>query len=192
MTEREWLAGTDLTVMLECLRNNASRRKFGLWAVACYRAFLWPGHKFAQAVDVVERYVEGEGSEVELETMYRTYHTSLIIIRPPNDPCDFASLQVGLFTRKLKGLPAALLRNIIGPLLFRPASIDPAWLAWNNAAVKHIAAGIYEERAFDRLPILADALEKAGCDNADILTHLRSPGPHVRGCWPVDLILGKS
>jgi hypothetical protein len=54
-----------------------------------------------------------------------------------------------------------------------------------------LAATIYHERAFDRLPILADALEDAGCDNADILDHLRGPGPHVRGCWALDLVLGK-
>jgi hypothetical protein len=46
--------------------------------------------------------------------------------------------------------------------------------------------------AFDRLPVLADALEEAGCTNADILDHLRGPGPHARGCWAVDLLLGKS
>ena len=51
---------------------------------------------------------------------------------------------------------------------------------------------IYDERAFDRLPILADALEDAGCDDADILRHCREPGEHVRGCWVVDLLLGKS
>jgi hypothetical protein len=49
----------------------------------------------------------------------------------------------------------------------------------------------YDERAFERLPILADALMDAGCDNADILAHCRGPGPHERGCWAVDLILGK-
>jgi hypothetical protein len=54
-----------------------------------------------------------------------------------------------------------------------------------------ITQGIYNDRAFDRLPILADALEDAGCDNADILNHCRQPGEHVRGCWVVDLILGK-
>jgi hypothetical protein len=57
--------------------------------------------------------------------------------------------------------------------------------------VPKIAQGIYEERAFDRLPILHDALLDAGCDNEDMLTHCRSEGPHVRGCWVVDLILGK-
>jgi hypothetical protein len=57
--------------------------------------------------------------------------------------------------------------------------------------VPKLAASIYEQRAFDRLPVLADALEEAGCTDADILGHLRGPGPHVRGCWAVDLILGK-
>ena len=51
---------------------------------------------------------------------------------------------------------------------------------------------IDDDRAFDRLPVLADALQDAGCDNADILTHCRSGGEHVRGCWVLDLLLGKS
>ena len=51
---------------------------------------------------------------------------------------------------------------------------------------------IYDQRAVNRLPLLADALEDAGCTDADLLGHLRSPGPHVRGCWAVDLVLGKS
>jgi hypothetical protein len=54
-----------------------------------------------------------------------------------------------------------------------------------------VAKAIYQSRAFQDMPILADALEDAGCDNADILAHCRRPGPHVRGCWVVDLILGK-
>jgi hypothetical protein len=60
-----------------------------------------------------------------------------------------------------------------------------------NNTVIALAEAIYDERAFDRLPILADALEEAGCTNADILNHCRQPGEHVRGCWVVDLILGK-
>ena len=66
-----------------------------------------------------------------------------------------------------------------------------AVLAWNDGTVRRITEGIYEERAFDRLPILHDALLDAGCDNEDILAHCRSAGPHVRGCWVIDLILGK-
>jgi hypothetical protein len=82
---------------------------------------------------------------------------------------------------------AALLREIVGNP-FHLVSVDPSWL---TSAVTALARGIYEERAFDRLPVLADALEEAGCANADLLSHCRGPRPHVRGCWVVDLILGK-
>ena len=64
-------------------------------------------------------------------------------------------------------------------------------LAWGSGIVQRLAQAIHEDRAFDRLPILGDALEDAGCLDAELLSHLRSPGPHVRGCWAVDLILGK-
>jgi hypothetical protein len=83
---------------------------------------------------------------------------------------------------------ADLLRDIFGNP-FRPVAVDPAW---RTSAVVALATGIYDERAFDRMPILADALEDAGCDNDDILDHCRGPNPHVRGCWVVDLPLGKS
>jgi hypothetical protein len=84
-----------------------------------------------------------------------------------------------------------LLREVFGNP-FAPVVLDLVWLAWQNGTIPRLARGIYDERAFDRLPILADALEEAGCDDADILGHLRGPGPHVLGCWPLDLLLGKS
>lgn len=80
-----------------------------------------------------------------------------------------------------------LLRDIFGNP-FRRVVVDPSWL---TSTVVALAIGIYEEKAFDRMPILADALQDAGCDNDDILNHCRGPGPHVRGCWVVDLVLGK-
>ena len=83
-----------------------------------------------------------------------------------------------------------LLRDIFGNP-FRPVSADPAWLSWKDGTIPRLAQAIYDGRAFDRLPLLANALEEAGCDNADILNHLRGPGQHVRGCWSLDLILGK-
>jgi hypothetical protein len=86
---------------------------------------------------------------------------------------------------------AALLRDIVGPLPFRPLTIAPHLLAWYDGTVPKLAQGIYDDRAFDRLPILADALEEAGCVDDALLSHLRGPGPHVRGCWALDLILGK-
>jgi hypothetical protein len=83
------------------------------------------------------------------------------------------------------------LHDIFGLLSFRPVTIAPSSLVWNDGTVVTLAKAIYEDRAFDRLPILADALEDAGCTDADILAHCRQPGPHVRGCWVVDLLLGK-
>ena len=82
------------------------------------------------------------------------------------------------------------MRDIFGNP-FRSASVNPLWLTWNDGTIPNLARALYDDRAFDRLPILGDALEDAGCVNADILAHCRSGGEHVRGCWVVDLLLGK-
>lgn len=80
-------------------------------------------------------------------------------------------------------------RDIFGPLPFRPVMADPLWLSFS---VGELAKGIYADRAFDRMPILGDALEESGCYNSAILEHCRYDGEHVRGCWVVDLLLNKS
>jgi hypothetical protein len=92
---------------------------------------------------------------------------------------------------------AALLREVAGNP-FRRVALDPSWLSWQGGTVPRQAQAASDERdlpsghlAPARLAVLADALEDAGCDNLDILAHLRGPGPHVRGCWPVDLLLGR-
>jgi hypothetical protein len=84
-----------------------------------------------------------------------------------------------------------LLRCIFGNPFHPQPVLDSSILAWNGGTVPKLAQAVYEERAFDRLPVLADALEDAGCADAELLGHLRGPGPHVRGCWAVDLLLGK-
>ncbi|HEX4610413.1 MAG TPA: hypothetical protein VH092_19640 [Urbifossiella sp.] len=81
----------------------------------------------------------------------------------------------------------AILRCVFGNP-FRPIAVGPSW---RTSAVVALAVGIYAERAFDRLPVLADALEDAGCGDEEVLAHCRGAGPHVRGCWVVDLVLGK-
>jgi hypothetical protein len=93
---------------------------------------------------------------------------------------------------------ARLMRCIFGNP-FRLALLSPAVLTWNDATVVRLAQAAYEERKLPegtldngRLAVLADALEEAGCTDADVLGHLRGQGPHVRGCWAVDLCLGKS
>lgn len=85
----------------------------------------------------------------------------------------------------------SLLRDIIGPLIFRPIDLQGGVLKWNDGTVVNLAQDIYREGAIDRLPILADALEEAGCNEAEIISHCREPRQHVRGCWLIDLLLGK-
>jgi hypothetical protein len=90
-----------------------------------------------------------------------------------------------------QGEEALLLRDVVGNP-FRPVAIEHAWLAWHGETIPRLAQGIYNDRAFELAPVLADALEEAGCTCEDILAHCRAPGPHVRGCWVLDLILGKA
>jgi hypothetical protein len=80
-----------------------------------------------------------------------------------------------------------IIRDIFGNP-FRPITLNPSWL---TSTVLALATGIYQEKGFERMPILADALQDAGCDNEDILNHCRQPREHVRGCWVVDLLLDK-
>jgi hypothetical protein len=93
-----------------------------------------------------------------------------------------------------------LLRDIFGVLPFRQPRIEASWLVWNGGTVGGLAEAAYQERELPsgqldngRLAILADAAEESGCNNADILGHLRQDGAvHVRGCWTIDLLLGKN
>jgi hypothetical protein len=83
-----------------------------------------------------------------------------------------------------------LLRDIFGDP-WRCCMVDPAWLSWNEGYAVKLAQAIYDDRSFNRLPALANALEQAGCTDPVILEHCRDPGPHVRGCWILDLLLSK-
>jgi hypothetical protein len=93
----------------------------------------------------------------------------------------------------------ALLRDIFGNPFRLAPFIDPSWLAWGDGAAPKMAQAIYEEQSLPegtldtaRLAVLADALEEAGYAGGEVLGHLRSDGPHVRGCFALDAILGKS
>jgi hypothetical protein len=87
-----------------------------------------------------------------------------------------------------------LVRCIFGPLLFHPLPpVAPAVRTWEGGTVVKLAAGVYAERDFSqgRMGVVADAAEEAGLTDAAVLAHLRSPGPHARGCHGIDLLLGK-
>jgi hypothetical protein len=83
-----------------------------------------------------------------------------------------------------------LLRELVGPLPFRPVKVERAWLRRGGEAVVRLAEAIYQGRRFGDVPLLHRPLLDAGCDDPDLLGHVRSPGPHVRGCWALDLLVG--
>jgi hypothetical protein len=95
---------------------------------------------------------------------------------------------------------ARLLRDLFGPLPFRPVALDPSLLSWHGGPAVRLATAAYEERKLPggtldnaRLAVLADALEEAGLEDEEVLGHLREQGiAHYRGCWVLDLVLGKT
>jgi hypothetical protein len=207
MTEEEWLACTDPKPMLEFLRGKASDRKLRLFAVGCCKRLrgLYRGKRNRQVLEVAERFSDDLASRKDMEAARGVWldrfdstvmgagrrafswatNTSRFSIRLARETAVEAANWTG------SGEPEAqanLLRDIFGNP-FRSIILDPAWL---TPAVIELAQAIYDNRAFDRLPALADALHEAGCDNDEILSHLRGPGPHVRGCWALDLVLGKA
>jgi hypothetical protein len=107
--------------------------------------------------------------------------------------CHLQPAVLELFEIIRFNMPPGFFRNLHAkmPGSGPPRLLDPSWLSWDGGAIPQMVQGIHNEGRLSDLPIIADALEEAGCTNADMLAHLRGPGPHVRGCWVVDLLLGK-
>jgi hypothetical protein len=190
MTEREWADCTDSNEMLAYLLQSgrASDRKRRLFTVASYRRVwhLLSDERSRTAVEVSERHADGLASRAEVDAAWEAAEAAGHRGWDPHLPV-YAAL-AGAAERTAQ---CPLMRDIFGSP-FRPVSLNSAWLAWNDGIIRKLAQAIYEERAFDRLPVLGDALEEAGCTDAAILSHCRGPGPHVRGCWVIDLLLGKA
>jgi hypothetical protein len=221
MTEAEWLACEDSGTMLAFLRGPARDRKLRLFAAACARLVWnqISEPKWRKAVEIGEQFADGlvtsecrEAASRDMAVMDE--HRALLT---PIDQHRRFALNTNVFNANaIRGLchcptlkdvrelhlrnawingfeltgpqQPGLIRDIFGLLPFRTVTLAPAW---RTATVTSLAQAIYDERAFDRLLILADALEDAGCTHADILGHCRAGGAHVRGCWVVDLILRK-
>jgi hypothetical protein len=210
MTEEEWVNCTDPKPMLEFLRGKASDRKLRLFAVACCRR-VWPllAEEWSrQAVESAEKYADGLCSDEQLEETGKRAGWAAAGAGQGSAAEAAAWAAAGKGEVGWVEITAAhagwaetaeesprpfhcdLLRDIFGNS-FRSQAINPAWLGSNGGTVPIIARTIYDERAFDRLPVLANALQEAGCTDKEILNHCRQPGVHVRGCWALDLILGK-
>jgi hypothetical protein len=217
MTEADWSACTDPEKMLEFLRRSGklTPRKGRLFKVAlCYRIWhLIIDERSRKAVEIAEKFAEGDASLNELESAYDHAFEVAHALEESKNPTWFAFKSaawaadltshpqwvgggVALEAAKAMGreneqaCQVELFRCICGNP-FRHVSVDRDWLNWHDGAIPNLAHAIYDERAFDRLPILGDALEDSGCHDADILGHCRQPGPHVRGCWVIDLLTGR-
>jgi hypothetical protein len=97
-----------------------------------------------------------------------------------------------------RGEQAGLLRDIFNPFRRSPP-IDPSLLKRNGGAISSAALAAYDDRELpsgnlktDRLRAVVDALSAAGCTDTEVLSHLKSEGPHYRGCWALDAVLGKN
>jgi hypothetical protein len=84
----------------------------------------------------------------------------------------------------------AIVREVFGNP-FQPIRIDPTWLTWNNGAIVKLAKNMYDAKTFDLMPELGQAMREAGWQNDEILNHCQKKGLHCRGCWVVDLVMGK-
>jgi hypothetical protein len=219
MTEDKWItAANPLNLLLHVkraapgLRTKHGRRKFRLFASGCARrALTEQSTALLPAIEAAERFADGEMDTTELYAISTTIFRSPVWKSLPRsmqtvvlrliDPETWGSVQVWRWVTNpdmdtLRGNKpieekrhlAALVRDLFGNP-YRPVKFDRSWRTSTAVA---LTDGIYADRAFDRLPILADALEEAGCDSGEVLAHCRGDGPHARGCWVVDLVLGKA
>jgi hypothetical protein len=215
MTEAEWMACGDPAKALAALQEQTSDRKLRLFACACghYVWTLLTDERSRCAIWAAERYADSEVEEEELAearaaalkagwenannvavsatemisgaaATLAIYYTSCakaahvdVPFATANEARDAARRQLIPFFRDIFGNP------------FRPITFNPAW---RSSDVMLLARAIYDEKAFDRMSILADALQDSGCENEGILNHCRDASlTHVRGCWVIDLILGQ-
>jgi hypothetical protein len=210
VTEAEWLACEDPQQMLLAVSAGAGERRLRLFACGFCRAlkkdYPWFLGK-ARAVEVAEQHADGLASDHELRAaaaaaemdvhdpmrdqpwVWITALEYMYIYVADPSARQAAQLLCQAAPQQFEDRKRAcsLLRDIFGNP-FCPVSFSAEWLTDTTLA---LARQMYESRDFSAMPILADALQDAGCDNEDLLNHCRQPGKHVRGCWALDLILGK-
>jgi len=221
MNEVQWQNCNDPEPMLEALRasGKATDRRLYLWGCTCCRRLsqrsLLRDPRSEEAILACERISDGEGNvgdqtraqagaqaahESEMGITYeaRYYWAAAACAMILDDPesaaanaaaavgCDEADYQAAYSVERTA--QAGFLRDIFGPLAYRNIELEQHW---KNRTVQTLAQAIYDERAFDRMPILADALEDAGCHSQAMLSHCRQAVEHCRGCWVIDLLLRK-
>jgi hypothetical protein len=202
VTESEWLVCTDPLELLDCVGAPLEGRKTFLLQAACFRRQWERLPEVARDwVRLAEAAAEGKATREVLEDGFDALEEALNEFGPPGEFVALLDIAWGMWTAEWATLAegeqepawaaeraaqAALVRDVL-PSPFRTAVLVPTW---RTRSVLDLARAA-DAGAFDVLPVLGDALEEAGCDNADVLGHCRGSGPHVRGCWVVGLLLGE-
>ena len=198
MTESKWLNENHGMRMFALVRDRLSHRKQALIGCELARELLPLVRNpiYERLIDAVAKFegrpVTGETAELWAEINSREFVRSII-----NDDGSWQQMRhahrwlLGLLERcdptdKLNTIAPVLREQLGNP--YRPYRCEPEW---RTETVIALASAIEAEHGFDRMPILADALEEAGCDEQPMLDHLRGPGPHARGCWVLDLTLNR-
>ncbi|MFO0826359.1 MAG: hypothetical protein U0792_25110 [Gemmataceae bacterium] len=205
MTEEEWLSGQFPDSLLKYIdrcenpaKGKVRTRKCRLFRCAAFRS-VWtqiPDDLLRDAVVKAEEFADGACQRKELLLMRTEVSQTAHWLKSPFVEGCYNLLNPTAHRRVLDYFPygatsnlCPLIRDIFGNP-FRPVTFAPEWRS--DTAVS-LAKHIYEARDFAQMPILADALQDAGCDNAEVLNHCRDANQvHVRGCWVVDRVLGKS
>ncbi len=222
MREADWSKSNDLEQMAALLKRRLSPRKWRLFVCACCRQVwaMLDDECARRGVEVAEAYADGGATvamchavaekvraamnaNVPRWTVYRAVCDALAD-EVGRTKAEEAARNVGLAAHQATGVMAvrqaqpSVFRDIAGNP-FRPSPpLSPGVLAWNDRLIPRLAQAAYDDRLPDgtlvpyRLAIIGDALLDAGCDDEELLSHLRSAGPHWRGCWGVDLLLIKS
>jgi hypothetical protein len=191
LTESDWLDGDDPHEMFYWLlwSNLSSQRRTDLVCVACARSVLplATDEETKRAFDWLEEH-PGERPIPDVPAHVQSvFHGPVYEYAFPNLNHLFSHYPVTL-RENPRVVLCATIREIFGHP-FRPVAFDPAW---RTDTALTLAKQMYDAREFSATPILADALQDAGCDAEELLSHLRDPSAtHVRGCWAIDLVLGK-
>lgn len=194
MTEQEWLACDWYRPMVEFIFDHPKGNRLSLYVRAC--SDLWntfPDEVRKMAIQQAPSYTDETRMREEVEGEFIGWEN-----RTPTSsaeawtPAHLMSVGILLAQPNRNGHECPTLCNLLRCIFgnpFHPIILNPHWL---TPTVTALAALIHEERQFDKMPLLGDALEEAGCDIVDVLKHCRGGGEHVRGCWVVDQVLGKT
>ena len=214
MTEQEWRECVHPKPMLEWLRGRTSDRKVRLFACICARRIVEAINEVcefgaASVVALSEDLADGRANATEVEqarannwgigaigpVVSATYAEQATIAAEPFEAAfgaaGWGADAFGMMARNNRQseltTQAAFVRDIFDDH-FCSIAFSPEW---HTDTALALARQMYDSRDFSAMPVLADALQDAGCDSADILGHCRGPNLHARGCWVVDLVLGK-